>query len=352
MKALRQPPGSVPRGYVLAASAARAADEGMAPALALLVAASGREPAFAGVLLAAAGLPHIVAGPVTGALLDASRHRRAVLALAPLVLALGLGSVALGLGRVPDALSVALVAAAGCAGPLLTGGLSAELTRLVPAGAGRALALDGATYNVAAIAGPGAVAACAAIAGARTAALCLAALALGAAATVLRLPAAPRDASGAPGRRRAGLAGARRLWRARPLRLVTAGTTLAFVGAGALPLLVIARAGELGVGGGRRWRARRDGGGGAGRRPAHRGGCRPGRPALAALGRRRRGRAARGARAARRGGRARAGRRGPRPRGAGGSGSWSPASPTGRSCRPSSRCARSTAGRRSADRCS
>jgi sugar phosphate permease len=45
---------------------------------------------------------------------------------------------------------------------------------------------------------------------------------------------------------RTGLAGARRLWDARPLRHVTAGTTLAFAGAGALPLLVIARADELG----------------------------------------------------------------------------------------------------------
>src|SRR5215212_972073 len=73
------------RRYVVAAASARTADEGMAPALALLVAAAGREPAFAGVLLAAAGLPHVVAGPLTGALLDTSRHRRTALALAPAV---------------------------------------------------------------------------------------------------------------------------------------------------------------------------------------------------------------------------------------------------------------------------
>src|SRR5215218_6477691 len=230
--------------YVAAASAARTADEGMAPALALLVAAAGREPAFAGVLLAAAGLPHVVAGPLTGALLDTSRHRRTALALAPAVFALVLAGTALGLGRVPDGLCVALVAAAGCAGPLLTGGLTAELTRLVPSRPGQALPLDGASYNVAAIAGPAAVAGCAALAGAEAAALCLAVLALGATAVVLRLPATTRGS--AERGWRDGLGGARRLWDARPLRLVTAGTTVAFVGAGALTLVVIARAAELG----------------------------------------------------------------------------------------------------------
>jgi MFS family permease len=45
---------------------------------------------------------------------------------------------------------------------------------------------------------------------------------------------------------RSSTAGARRLWRERTLRGVTAGTTLAFAGAGALPVLVIARADELG----------------------------------------------------------------------------------------------------------
>ena len=125
------PQSDAVRRYVAAASAARTADEGLAPALALLVAAAGRDPAFAGVLLAAAGLPHIVAGPVAGALLDAARHRRAVLALAPLTFGLVLATTTLALGRAPDAACVALVAVAGCLGPLLTGGLSAELTQMV-----------------------------------------------------------------------------------------------------------------------------------------------------------------------------------------------------------------------------
>jgi predicted MFS family arabinose efflux permease len=237
--------GGVVGRYVAAASAARTADEGLAPALALLVAAAGRDPAFAGVLLAAAGLPHLVAGPLTGALLDTSRHRRTALALAPVLFALVLAGAAVGLGRVPDALCVALVAAAGCAGPLLTGGLSAELTRFAPDHPDRALALDGASYNVAAIAGPAVVAGGAAVAGAEAAALCLAVLALAAAVVVLRLPATARHGAHRPGWRD-GLAGAGRLWRSRPLRHVTAGTTLAFAGAGALPLLVIARASELG----------------------------------------------------------------------------------------------------------
>jgi MFS family permease len=231
--------------YVLAASAARTADEGMAPALVLLIATAGREPAFAGLLLAAAGLPHVVAGPVTGAVLDASRHRRTVLALAPLVFGLVLAGAALGVGRVPDLVCIALVACAGCAGPLLAGGLSAELTQLVPARPQRALALDGASYNAAAIAGPAVVAGCAAVAGAEAAAVALGGLALAAGVLVLRLPATPaRD--GAHRGWRDSLGGARRLWRTSALRRVTAGTTLAFAGAGALPLLVIARGSELG----------------------------------------------------------------------------------------------------------
>ena len=220
---------------------ARTADEGFAPALALLVAASGRHPAFAGLLLAAAGLPHVVAGPLAGAALDASRHRRALLRAGPLVLGL--------CSRRPRWRSARAGRAVRRARrrrrlrrPLLTGGLSAELTQLVPGRPERALALDGATYNVAAIAGPrrrrrGRRARsarrrrCSASRRSR----------VGGARLVLRLPATPAATASAR-RLRAGLAGARRLWDARPLRLVTAGTTLAFVGAGALPLLVIARA--------------------------------------------------------------------------------------------------------------
>jgi hypothetical protein len=40
------------RAYLVAAAAARTADEGMAPALSLLVTAAGREASLAGVLLA------------------------------------------------------------------------------------------------------------------------------------------------------------------------------------------------------------------------------------------------------------------------------------------------------------
>jgi MFS family permease len=228
--------------YVLAASAARTADDGMAPALALLVAAAGRDPGFAGVLLAAAGLPHVIAGPLTGALLDSSPRRRTVLALAPVVFGVVLAAAALGVGRVPDVAVVALVACAGCAGPLLAGGMTAELTKLPPGRTPKALALDGASYNAAAIAGPAVVAGGAALAGAEVAALALGALALIAAPLVAQLPTATPSG----GRRSRGLGGARRLWTSPPLRRVTAGTTLAFAGAGALPLLVIARADELG----------------------------------------------------------------------------------------------------------
>jgi MFS family permease len=230
------------RRYLVAATASRTADEGLAPALALVVAATGREPALAGALLAAVGLPHLVAGPLAGAALDASGDRRALLALAPAVVGAALAAIALALGHVPDAFCVVLAAAAGCFGPLLTGGLSAELTQLVRGEPGRALAYDGATYNVAGVAGPSVVAATAALAGAVPAALCLAVLAVCATAAVLSLPAgeAPRE------RRRLRVGASRRLWEEPTLRAVTAGTTIAFAGAGALPILVIARAEELG----------------------------------------------------------------------------------------------------------
>src|SRR5918992_5645083 len=65
------------RRYLVAATASRTADEGLAPALALVVAAAGRQPALAGLLIAAVGFPHVVAGPLTGATrADAARRDR------------------------------------------------------------------------------------------------------------------------------------------------------------------------------------------------------------------------------------------------------------------------------------
>src|SRR6266540_227890 len=79
------PPGSIWRlpgygGFFLAATLGRVADEMLAIAVVLLVLDRTSSPALAGATVAAASLPSVLTGPVLGAWLDRTRHRRAALA--------------------------------------------------------------------------------------------------------------------------------------------------------------------------------------------------------------------------------------------------------------------------------
>ncbi|MGO4301648.1 hypothetical protein [Leifsonia sp. RAF41] len=150
--------------YVAAAVAARSADAGAIVA-AVLAGTAIAGPAVGGLLAAALTVPHLI-GPLAGRLLDRRRRPGPVLAAAFVWYAVFLVVAAL-LLPVTVAGAAAALAAGGCAGPLVTGGLSSRLAPILdtsgrsdPAGRDqrRGQALDALTYGVAGTVGPAAVA--------------------------------------------------------------------------------------------------------------------------------------------------------------------------------------------------
>jgi len=237
------------RAYLAGATALRVGDEGFAVALVLLAAARTGSASVAGALLAAALLPHALSGPLLGALLDRSPRRGPLVAAGCAAFAATLAGQALLLGRAPLALALVLALATGALGPLVTGGLTSSLPALVPRGAlDRAHALDAATFNVAAVAGP-LVAAGAAAVWAPLGLLVLAAAAGAGAVAVAAARLTPPPASG----ERAGLGDTLRrgvavLWRRPALRATTLATSIAHVGIGGLALAATAVSASLDAG--------------------------------------------------------------------------------------------------------
>ncbi|GAA0342078.1 MFS transporter [Actinoallomurus spadix] len=237
--------GQITRGlvrYVPAAVLARGADGGAAVGLVLLAMDPGlRLPGAAatgGLLAGALSAPHLL-GPWTARRLDHARDARWVLAAAFLVYAAALAAGSLLLGRAPVWTAVAAVAAAGCCGPLLTGGLSSRLPGTSGADGKarrRAQGWDALTYGIGGTAGPAAVAGLAGLFGPLTAMLALsgaAALAAGLAPTLSLERSNNASADPAPGV----LAGIGVLVGAAPLRRVTTLTLLGALGMGALPVI-------------------------------------------------------------------------------------------------------------------
>ncbi|MGH1526543.1 hypothetical protein ACRAWC_22035 [Leifsonia sp. L25] len=138
--------------------AARSADAGAIVA-AVLAGTAVAGPAAGGLLAAALTVPHLV-GPLAGRLLDARRRPGPVLAAAFAWYAVFVVLAAVLLPVTVAGAALAL-AGAGCAGPLVTGGLSSRLAGIVQT-EGRAQrrghALDALTYGVSATIGPAAVA--------------------------------------------------------------------------------------------------------------------------------------------------------------------------------------------------
>jgi hypothetical protein len=88
-------------------------------------------------------------------LTDRARQPRWLPAASVVGFAASLAAVALLLGRVPLPVVVAVLLLGGCCGPSLTGGLTSQLSRLVPdASLPRAFGADSLTYNLSGIAGP------------------------------------------------------------------------------------------------------------------------------------------------------------------------------------------------------
>ncbi|MGH1550321.1 hypothetical protein ACRAWB_14570 [Leifsonia poae] len=114
--------------YVSAAVAARSADAGAIVA-AVLAGTTVAGPAAGGLLAAALTVPHLI-GPLAGRLLDGRSQPGPVLAAAFVWYAVFVAGAAMLLPVSVAGAAVAL-AAAGCAGPLVTGGLSSRLAGIV-----------------------------------------------------------------------------------------------------------------------------------------------------------------------------------------------------------------------------
>jgi len=211
------------RRYAAVATLVRAGDETSGPAVLLTVAALGGGTRQAALLMAALTAAAAIGGPLVGALLD--RLPRIGYPGGLLLMAAGLGTLALGIDRLPLIVLIAAGLAGGLAQPMFSGGWTALLTRLVPYGEfPRASAMDAATYDIGGIAGP-ALAAASLTIDPRAPLLCCVLLIVAAFPVLLGFrvpPAAPRESSF-----RADLAGGLRTVLHRPaLRRITVLSTL------------------------------------------------------------------------------------------------------------------------------
>lgn len=198
--------GATGRRFVVAATAARLAPEGLPLALVLLVRERTGGLADAGVLTACVTLPQFVLGPLGGARLDRTSRPWPALTTASLVAALAVTGLAMTAGRAPLAVPAALAVALSATEPLLTGGLSATAAATLDSSRpGRVQALDSLAYNVAGLAAPAAVAVLAGVVGPEVALAALAGGCVVAAGATVGL--ASLIDRGATGRRDAGTAG-------------------------------------------------------------------------------------------------------------------------------------------------
>jgi len=236
--------------FLLAATLARLASEMFPVAAVLLVLDRTGRPGLAGAVVAATTLPAVVTGPVLGAWLDRTPRRRVALASNQVLLAVSLLGILAAAGRTSGWVLVLLATLAGVTGPLATGGYTSMIPLLVPERLlARANALEAASFNTAAIAGPavaGTVAATAGPAGAVLAEAVLAGLALPA---IARLPRIGVPAGDDPAPLAAAIRqGLAHLARTPALRGVTVATAVGLGGSGLLTLAMPFWAERLGAG--------------------------------------------------------------------------------------------------------
>jgi MFS family permease len=231
--------------YLVSAAAARIADEGARVSLVLLALHGTGSAAVGGVMIAALLLPHVVAAPLVGVMVDRARHPGWVLGAAVLIFAGSLFSAAVLLGHAPLWVVFVLLLVGGCCGPAITGGLTSQLPGLVgEEAAPRAFGLDSLLYNAASMAGP-ALAGITAAATSPVAAQCLlAAFAAFGAVGIATLPiVAHRQLAEAA--RPSLLSGATEILRQPTLRVVTLSSTLGQLGPGALAVVAAVLATSL-----------------------------------------------------------------------------------------------------------
>lgn len=224
--------------YFLAAVCARSADEGARVALVLLALEDMHSTAAGGLLVAVLLVPHVVAAPNVGRLLDQTQRPGLVVGAGIAIFAGSLASTAVLAGRIPIGVIAAILLIGGCCGPVITGGLTGQLAGLVHhKSIGRVFGLDSFFYNIASMAGPAVISVVNLATNARAAQLVLAGTAAVGAAISSTLPgrtgAAAHEAP-KPGQ----LLGALRIIHRVPqLALVTSASTIGQLGMGALPVI-------------------------------------------------------------------------------------------------------------------
>jgi predicted MFS family arabinose efflux permease len=231
-----------------ASTTARLANESSRVAVVLLVLDRTGSSALAGALVAALTLPSLVTGPLLGAWLDATPHRRYAFVVNQLLLPLVLVGLLLEAGHAPSWTVVVLGALAGVTSPVLTGGFTGLIGPLVPpALLPRAYGAESTSYNVAGVAGPALAGALAGTLSPDVAVATSAALSVVALAAVLRVPMPQPHEQQRGGLLRSVWSGLVHLARTPALRSVSVATTLSFGGMGAFPVLFPALARRVGA---------------------------------------------------------------------------------------------------------
>jgi MFS family permease len=231
-----------------ASTTARLANESARVAMVLLVLERTDSPGLAGAVVGASTLPSLVTGPLLGAWLDRTAHRRRAFAANQVGLLVCLVGVLLATGHAPSYVVVLLGLVAGLTTPVLTGGFTGLIAPLVPSGMlRRAYGAEATSYNVAGVAGPALAGVLSATAGASTAVAVTAGISFLALLAVLRVPMPRPEAEPAGALIATVLVGLKHLARTPPLRAVTIATTLSMGGLGALPVAFPLLAEDLGV---------------------------------------------------------------------------------------------------------
>jgi MFS family permease len=114
------------------ATLSRLATEMSSVAVVLFVLSVTHSPRLAGLTVAAATFPTVVTGPVVGAWLDRTRHRRTAFLLSPVVLVVTLVAFLVAAHRVPGWVFILLALVAGLPSPIRTGGFSGLIPTVVP----------------------------------------------------------------------------------------------------------------------------------------------------------------------------------------------------------------------------
>lgn len=229
-----------------ASTSARLANEAARVALVLLVLDRTGSPALAGALVAALTLPALVTGPLLGAWLDRTAHRRTAFVANEVLLVCVLVGVLLVAGHGPSWAVVALGGLAGMTLPVLTGGFTGLIAPLVPAHLlRRAYGAESTSYNVAGVVGPALAGTVSAVSPAAAVLTC-AGLSTVALLAVLRVPM-PFAGRSSASLLRTVAAGLKHLATTPALRSVTVATTLSFMGMGAFPVIFPALAVTVGA---------------------------------------------------------------------------------------------------------